>query len=193
MKTRYEHLAALINEHKPQSIIEVGVHRANRAIYMIREAMQYHPRIKYTGFDVFETLGADFQELVLNGKGMAEERIARYALDTINKEFENRLDYELIIGKTQDTLHEGVGYKADFAFIDGDHRSSAIAEDYMSVFGSRVIVFDDYYVPDAEGKTPDLNVYGANSVCDKIPGAKILPHGDPCRHGGLSHLVLVVN
>ncbi len=190
MKNRYEHLANLIEEHKPSSIIEVGVHKAYRAVYMVREAMKYQNKVSYIGFDVFETLGEDFQELVLNGKGMATEMQARAAMHQLTSEYGPRFTCELIVGKTQDTLHETT-YSADLVFIDGDHRAEAIAADYAALKNSKLVVFDDYYVVDPAGAIPDLKKYGANIVCDSLPNAVRLPHGDQCRHGGLSHLVLV--
>lgn len=191
MRNRYEHLALLIEQYKPASIIEVGVHRGMRAVYMVREAMKYQNFVDYKGFDVFETLGVEFQELVLNGKGMATEAQALVAMHALKTEFGDRFRFELLVGKTQDTLHE-TSYVADFVFIDGDHRVEAIEADYAALKASPVVVFDDYYVTDPAGGIPDLNKYGANKVCDPIQNAKILPHGDQCKHGGLSHLVLVV-
>jgi hypothetical protein len=84
--------------------------------------------------------------------------------------------------------------EADFAFIDGDHRVEAIAGDYAALRNTRVVTFDDYYLPDAQGKTPDLTKYGANAIVDAITDATvvILPVGDQCKHGGYSRLALVI-
>ena len=66
----------------------------------------------------------------------------------------------------------------------------AIRGDYEALKSCRIVVFDDYYIG---AGSPDLNLYGANRIVDAITDAKveILPIGDRCKHGGLSHLAVV--
>lgn len=102
--------------------------------------------------------------------------------------------FELVIGDTRDTLH-GKKVWADFAFIDGDHRVDAITGDYFALSDCDCIVFDDYYLPGPDGSIPDLEHYGANQVVGGLVGevskVEILPVGDVCKHGGVSHLAVV--
>ena len=183
MAKRYEQMLALIDEIKPRSIIEVGVHRGMRANQLCTQATKYND-VTYTGFDVFDMMDAEFQEAALNGKGMPSQAVAANRLNRID-----RLSYSFVVGDTRDTLHDKPRY-ADFAFIDGDHRVDAIRGDYEALKSCKVVVFDDYYVGDNK---PDLSLYGANAVVDALPHERvqILPVGDGCKHGGYSHLAVV--
>lgn len=189
MAKRYSQLLDLVAQLRPRSIIEVGVHRAIRGAKMCAAAKAK----RYTGFDVFDTLPEAFQEDALNGKGMVDERAARQRLDAIVASGSG-FGYELVIGDTRDTLH-GKPRTADLAFIDGDHRVDAIAGDYAALASCPVVVFDDYYRPDEQGRTPDLSLYGANQTVDACIEAglsvEILPAADACAHGGMAHLVVV--
>ena len=199
MATRYDQLLSLIDQHKPHLIIEVGVHRAVRAVAMCERALKHHKAVDYMGFDVFETMGQKFQEEALNGKGMPTEAHARYALRRAqNVATANRrsLGFNLVIGDTRQTLHgRPAGFYGALAFIDGDHRVECIRADYEALKACPVVVFDDYYVPDARGVTVDLAKYGANAVVAELEhyGAKveILPAADPCKHGGVIKLAVV--
>lgn len=188
MAKRYDQLLPLIAKHRPRKIVEVGVHRGLRALMMAREALEYSDWVTYTGYDVFETMGAEFQEAALNGKGEPTQAEADNRLSKVRG-----LDYSFVVGDTRDTLH-GTAVVADFAFIDGDHRIDAIRGDYEALKGCEVVVFDDYYLPDERGVTPDLSLYGANAIVDAITDATvvILPLGDRCKHGGFSRLAVVI-
>lgn len=189
MAKRYEQMIALVAQLKPRTIIEVGVHGAKRAVALCTEALKYGP-VQYWGFDVFDTLGSEFQKEALNGKGIATEAKARKALDrlSVNPEF----SYELIIGDTRQTLH-GITFSPHFAFIDGDHRVDAIRGDYLALQDSQCVVFDDYYRAGPDRRLPDLSKYGANAVVDSIDDKRveILPVGDLCNHGAVSFLAVV--
>lgn len=184
MAKRYDRLIELARAAQPRVIVEIGVHRAMRAVRMC-EAV--NGPVHYIGFDVFDTKGHEFQEAALNGKGQATETAARRRLESLKRR-KRDFTYELVVGDTRDTLH-GREVTCDFAFIDGDHRVEAILRDYLAVRSAPVVVFDDYF----RGNTPDLSVYGANEVVDRIEDAtvEILPEADECRHGGYSHLAVV--
>ena len=188
MAKRYSQLIDLAAKLKPKHIIEVGVHRGIRAAKMCDAASA----ARYTGFDVFDTLPVSFQDDALNGKGMVGPADARRRLDAMAAG--GGFKYELVIGDTRDTLHPHPRV-ADLAFIDGDHRVEAIAGDYAALAGCPVVVFDDFYLPDEQGHTPDLALYGANQTIEACRAAglsvEILPNGDRCAHGGISHLVVV--
>jgi hypothetical protein len=180
----------LIDEVKPRVIVEVGVHGALRANLLCRRALTYG-RVHYIGYDVFATMGEQFQADALNGKGTATEARARERLDAICRDHP-KFSYELKIGDTRKTLH-GHGVQADFAFIDGDHRVDAIAGDYEALKSGRCVVFDVYYLPGRSGQLPDLSEYGANAIVDALPQERvsILDCGDTCDHGAVSRLAVV--
>jgi hypothetical protein len=190
MAKRYEQMLPLIDEVQPRVIVEVGVHGALRANLLCRRALKYGP-VHYIGYDVFDTMGEKFQADALNGKGTAKESRARERLDAICRD-NPKFSYELKIGDTRKTLH-GHGVKADFAFIDGDHRVDAIEGDYAALASGKCVVFDDYYRPGKGGQIPDLSEYGANAIVDALPEDRvsILDCGDKCDHGAVSHLAVV--
>lgn len=187
---RYDQMFGLIDQVKPASIVEVGVHRGIRAAKLCDQALKHSPRVRYTGFDVFDTMDAKFQDAALNGKGAPSESQARERLSGCAA----GLSFRFVVGDTRMTLH-GKSVKADFVFIDGDHRVEAIAGDYAALAGAKCVVFDDYYRPDEDGATPDLSLYGANQLVDSLEAAglrvEVLPIADKCKHGGYSHLAVV--
>lgn len=182
----------LVRTVKPRRIVEVGVHKAKRASKLCQTALEYGP-VHYVGFDVFETMDAGFHADALNGKGISTEAHARATLDDIAKQYPG-FTYELIVGDTRETLHKE-HIVADFVFIDGDHRLEVITGDYLALWESRMVVFDDYYTPGANGEMPDVRRFGCNAlVTDLILAGhtvEIIPDGDRCNHGGISHLALV--
>jgi hypothetical protein len=189
--TRYDQFAGLIAQHKPTSIVEIGVHEGRRAVYLIREALRWQNVVAYTGYDVFETRDQAFQDAALNGKGMAYEATARTGLERLAASHPGRVFWNLVVGDTRETL-AARNVVADLVFLDGDHRVDAIRSDYEAVKHSRVVVFDDYYQPDAKGRMPDISLHGANHIVDLIDGAVILDAADPTKHGGVAHMAVVV-
>jgi len=81
----------------------------------------------------------------------------------------------------------------DFAYIDGGHSVETIMNDYRAVQASKMIVFDDYYLPNDEGECPDTNIYGANQVVDAIEGAEVINTLDRVTGGGYVCLAVVRN
>lgn len=187
MAKRYDYLIELVKKHQPRTIVEVGVHRGLRAFKMCAEVQG---PVHYIGYDVFEHESPAFQEAALNGKGIPMEAVARDRLDKL-KARKSDFTYEFRIGDTRETLH-GQRIQCDFAFIDGDHRVDAVVGDFQAI-DAPVIVMDDYYVPGPDGKTPDLDLYGANVIQSLYDGEILLsPDGDECKHGGISHLAVVI-
>lgn len=186
MAKRYDQLVAIAKSAQPKTIVEIGVHRAMRAVRMCEVV---RGPVHYIGYDVFETMGDEFQEAALNGKGQPTEAAARKRLDAL-KALKPDFTYELVVGDTRETLRDK-SIQCDLAFIDGDHRVDAIENDYAAVCTAPVVVFDDYYT----GKCPDLTLYGANAIVNEIRlnggNVEVLPVADICKHGGLSHLAVV--
>ena len=194
MTTRYAQIETLVHRFKPSHIVEVGVHRALRAVVMCAAALRHRRKVYYTGFDVFETMDSAFHEAALNGKGIATQRDADIRLSKLAAcAYPAKLLHVFIVGDTRVTLH-GDPVEADFAFIDGDHRVDVIRGDAAAI-KAPVLVFDDYYRPGPDGRCPDLQRYGANAVVHELEAAgarvEILPAADLCKHGGLAHLALV--
>jgi hypothetical protein len=197
MTTRYNQMLPLIDQIKPNVIVEVGVHRAKRAVQLCERALRAGSKnLLYEGFDVFETKDAKFQAAAMNGKGMPMKKDAEAALLKLAKRSLG-FRWRLHVGDTAETLAKPYAGPVDFAFIDGDHRVEAIERDYNALLHAKVIVFDDYYVPDPDGKMPiDLTKFGCNKLVDELRehyGAivQILPKADPCNAGGYIKLAVV--
>lgn len=196
---RYEQLLTLIRFTKPATIVEVGTHRAERAVLMLREALRHRHRVHYIGFDVFEAGDAKARAEELQGKAqVASEAIARARLDYLAKEaaaegkaagLDVALTYELRVGETAKTLH-GQKVAADFAFIDGGHRVQTIALDLEALRDCPVIALDDYYLPDREHRMPDTEWFGCNRIAER-EGAILLPASDPINVGGMTAMALL--
>lgn len=192
MAKRYDQMEALISRAKPERIVEVGVHRGTRASLLCRWALDSHRKhVAYMGYDVFDTVNAEFHQQALNGKGAPNEAMSANRLKTISAA--GRMSWQFVIGDTRATLH-GKSISCDFAFIDGDHRVDAIRGD-AAALDCPLIVFDDYYLPGPNGELPDLDIYGANAVVDEYKAAgcsvEILPHKDKCDHGAFAVLAVV--
>lgn len=189
---RYSQICDIVARVRPASLVEVGTHKAKRALMMCRVALRYSPRVTYVGYDVFEHAGEGFQRAALNGKGTAQEAQVRKALHGLERSFPDRFSWQLVVGDTRKTL-AGRLILADLVFIDGDHRVETIRSDYAAVASSRCVIFDDYYVPGAKGGLPDLAVYGANAVVDEIEGVQVLPTTDQVKMGWGIRLAMVAN
>lgn len=193
MARRYDQLLTLIAQVKPTSLVEVGVHRGKRSALMCQEALKHRPPMKtvtFLGFDVFHEADAEFHRAAMNGKGPPREVEAREKL----QQMVPLLEFDFVTGDTRKTLHGHI-YYADFAFIDGDHRTEVIRGDYDALKGSTCVVLDDYYRPGHQGQIPDLERYGANKLVTELVAegrrVEVLPIGDVCDHGAISHLVVV--
>lgn len=179
--TRYETLLQLIDIFRPQSIIEVGTWNGTNAVRMIKQAEKYHPRIKYTGYDLFEEATAETDAVEMNVK--AHPKVAD-VLAYIESYCPNA-DIGLVKGNTRETLKPGT--EADFAFIDGGHSVETVRHDHLCLETSRIIIHDDYY---ANG--PDTKRYGCNSMVEQMSHF-VLPQADPVKGGGTTQLVLILN
>ena len=194
MKNRYEQLTALVHKLRPRIIVEVGVHGAVRATQMCLAARQRSQEIKYIGFDVFETMDADFHKQALNGKGIPAKHNAERRLFNLNASI-GGVDWSFVIGDTAQTLHHKP-VVCDFAFIDGDHRVEMIRGDAKALEDAcPCMVFDDYYVPGDDGKITDIEKYGANVVIEEYRAAgrkvQILPKRDLTKEGCFAMLAVV--
>ena len=145
MASRYQVLTECISICKPQSIVEIGVHRGDRMEQMIREARKYQEDIMYWGYDLWELLPNP--EQVGHGKGLS----SRWACEQRLRALEWELEFlpstrtSLRQGDIEDTLPRGV--EVALVFIDADHRKESIQRDYKRVRDSEVIVLDDWYRP----------------------------------------------
>ena len=139
---RYSCIIDEINKCHPSTILEVGTHRANTAIAMIKAAMQHKDDVYYYGFDLFDFLTEEMAIEEHHGKSFPNLVSAKFKL----------ADYPhtLIMGNTQKTLPKFKPDRPiDFVFIDGGHSVETIQSDWNSIkqlmHKDTVVIFDDYY------------------------------------------------
>jgi hypothetical protein len=143
---------------------------------MCVEALKHRAKVHYAGYDVFSTKDEDFHRRVFNGKGAVSKRFVHDRLESISAESPS-FTFELIEGETASTLH-GRSVRADFAFIDGDHRLEIIDRDYAAVAKSRVIVFDDFYDESSVQGQELSRQFGCNELVARLKDVTILPLAD---------------
>lgn len=166
---RYNLLLNLVCEHKPKTIVEIGTWTGKTAISMITRALKYND-VHYIGYDLFEEASdnTDYEEFNVKKHEFFKTVVEKF--DRL-KSYESGFTYELYKGNTRKILKE---HNVDFVFIDGGHSVETIRNDYEKVKGSKVIVFDDYYLPDEEGNIVDISKYGANKIVDKLNRVEIV-------------------
>jgi predicted O-methyltransferase YrrM len=179
--SRYETILDLINVFKPQSIVETGTLNGGNAHRMITQAQKHNKDISYTGYDLFEDATPETDAQEFNVKPHNQMAVVEAALKRTQAKI------HLIKGNTRETLKN---YTADFAFIDGGHSLETIDHDYQALKHSRVIIFDDYYSPDHEGKMPDIQRVGCNLLVERLPHA-VIPTQDRVEGGGFVNLAIV--
>lgn len=190
--SRYNQLFPIIDKHKPQTIVEVGTWNGLRALAMVSAALKHSDKVHYTGFDLFEDAddGTDKEELNVKAHHTVAE--VQSLLEGFAKENPG-FSFQLIKGNTRDTLSKNVagiqnkGQNIDLVFLDGGHSIETIRGDYEALKNAKIIVFDDYYVP--ENGHPDITKYGCNQIAEEL-STLILPDGDPVSGGGHTRMAV---
>jgi hypothetical protein len=65
---RYKQIIEIIDDTKPESIVEIGVWNGQRAIEMASAALIHHAKVSYHGFDLFETATDRTDQEEMNAK-----------------------------------------------------------------------------------------------------------------------------
>lgn len=186
--SRYSQLQTLVALVKPRTIIEVGTNRGETALRLNLEALKHQPKVHFIGFDVFDTKDEDFHRRVFNGKGSHSRQLVHDRLQSISRQHPS-FTFELIEGDTAETLHHR-RMRADFVFIDGDHRREAIAQDYAALAESDVIVFDDFYDPNSARGQELIETFGCNHLVAGLSDVTILPIADDFPASGAIRLAV---
>lgn len=178
--SRYDTLLKLIDLFKPKTIVETGTWRGSNAARMISAAQRHNSEISYIGYDLFEEANPETDQSEFNVKPHYRMSDVEQALKRTGAEI------VLIKGNTRQTL---ISAQADFAFIDGGHSLETINHDYEALKTSKVIVFDDYYTSDENGRIPDIEQLGCNKIVGSIPHF-VMPSKDPVEGGGIVNLAI---
>lgn len=188
---RYGQLLALVDYVQPRTIVETGTWDGTRATQMAEVALRHHDHVTYLGYDLFEEATPESDALENNVKKHftlhdVEEKLRKFQADVEKRG--QKFSFTLTRGNTLDTLTE---VAADFAFIDGGHSHKTVLHDWTMLARVPVVVFDDYYSPDAQGNLP-REFDGVKRVFDSIDREKTLyPSQDPVMGGGIVHIAAV--
>ena len=138
-KGTYNNISNIINKFGiPNTIIELGVFEGRTTLWMSDVLSQHNPNLKIYAIDPHEIS----HDLVQDIKGVKET-----FLDNLQQNEASNIEY---INKpsTQgllDLINQGV--KAEFIYIDGDHRASTVLSDlvlaYELLVPGGVILCDD--------------------------------------------------
>jgi hypothetical protein len=146
MKTDlFKIMQSILADHLPQTICEIGTHKARSASQMINFLSTKVKKLHYTGYDVFDFAidNLEFNRNERNGKNGAAYAEAAERLDELCNQYKN-FTYELHKGFTTDTLVKPKAF--DFVYIDGGHSYESVKHDYSMVKDSKVIMFDDVQI-----------------------------------------------
>jgi hypothetical protein len=180
---RYKKLLDLIKVYEPRTIAEIGAWNGENAKRMISQASEISENVEYIGYDLFEeaTSETDAEEFNVK-KHFSEAEVYANIKGTCPD-----AEVALIKGNTRETLRS---ICADFVWLDGGHSVETIESDYEACKHSKVIVFDDYYVADEQGRMPDINKVGCNRVVEKLPHT-VIETRDPVSGGGYINIAVV--
>jgi len=138
-------LDKVFSDSEELTICEIGTHRGKTAEQLCKYVLDNHSsKLHYVGYDAFELADQDTDLKEINGKGPGDYTYANHLLKRISNK---RFTYELVKGWTQDTLKES---KYDLVYIDGGHSYESVKHDHEKLEMSKVVVFDDYQIPDVK-------------------------------------------
>ena len=205
---RYAILPEIIKYYNCTNLLEVGTWNGARAIEMAMGALEISDTVHYTGFDLFDTATEETDQEEFNSKKhtakqKVEESLAHFAREVAkdNKTF----TFCLFEGDSKETLQivknrdycNTHNIKPDFAYIDGGHSVRTCMSDYDNLNQVPVIVFDDFFTTDDEGKAPSEDKCGTNYVYNYFlqPSVRksIIATKDRVVGGGFINFALVLS
>lgn len=203
---RYNQLYKFLEAFRFRIITEIGVSKGDRAEEMVRTVFKYCDRCIYFGFDLFEDLDEETSKSEFNGKPKSSYSEVFNRLRNLQKEFPGFF-FALYKGNTRETIPENIDKvielsndegivvnvkpsMSEFVFIDGGHSIETISSDYENFKNCNLVILDDYYEKDENGRIPDISKFGCNFLLQKYSDLKVLPIADRVVGGGLVKFVL---
>lgn len=165
MINRYQQIDIIIDYIRPQNIVEIGTWNGDRALVMATKALEYRDYIHYWGFDLFEDASPESDQAELNAKPHHSLTEVTEKLEIFSQQNSGYF-FDLIQGNTRQTLLnlDDRITQCDLAFIGGGHSLETIKGDYHALKDCATILFNDYYIPDENGKCPDSQKFGCNQL-----------------------------
>jgi len=146
----------ILQKFVPLNICEIGTHNATSAIQFIDIIIPLVPakhKLHYTGYDLFDDADDKLTEYEHNGKGPGSYKRAKHNLNHRITKYKKKFSYTLVRGNTFETLTE---QEFDFVYIDGGHSYKTVMHDYDKVKNSKIIVFDDYQLPEVKRAVDEI-------------------------------------
>lgn len=135
----------LIEKYKPQTYCEIGVHNGLSASGIIFEILKYQTNIYVEAYDAFIPV----DKVEHNGKSQSGDKHYKKCIKRftgIQNQYPG-FKFKIVKGLTKFTL-ENKSY--DFVYIDGGHSYETVKHDYSKVKNSKIILFDDYNLPEVK-------------------------------------------
>lgn len=202
---RYRQLSELVRHYCTDGVIvEVGTWNGGRAIEMALSAFEKNDTVHYIGFDLFEEATAESDEHELNTKPhnfleAVEKRLTDFALK-MKQERGKTFTFKLFKGdsKRMLPLARKEIRKSRFAYIDGGHSEETVRSDYLNLSHCDVIVFDDFFTADPDGRILGEEHQGTNRLVKDLAEkdgkpCTVLPSTDRVKGGGITHLAVIRN
>lgn len=196
---RYEQLNTLIRHYKSKNIVEVGTWNGGRAIQMATAAFENSDTVNYVGFDLFEEATEEMDKVELNSKRHNTIEAINQRLASFQEKMQDEgktFTFKLYKGDSKETLAQAKEDIAtvDFAYIDGGHSEPTVRNDFEHLKHSPVVVFDDYFSEDEEGRILGEEYLGTNRLVAEIKDKRgiVLPSTDRVKGGGHTHLAVIL-
>lgn len=137
----FDELTIFLDEINISTVGEIGTHKGNTSIQLIKYLAKKVDFFTFYGYDIFDDAinNLTFNRKEFNGKGGASFEYVSTRLENLKKQIDN-FDYYLLKGLTTDTLKNQA---FDFVYIDGGHSYNTVKHDYHMVQESKLIIFDD--------------------------------------------------
>ena len=210
---RYFDLCRIVEHYKRKNILEIGTWNGDTALEMVQAAFNTTDEVHYTGVDLFTEASDETDKKEFNIKKHYTKKAVEIKLKAAAKEYarnNKKFTYYLMEGDSKEKLKilndpslcNLYNIKPDFAFIDGGHSIDTVNSDFDFCKDFPVIVMDDYYTEDTEGKIPDKEFQGVNNLYNDVLGGtdrtgkqrrQIISSNDRVAEGGHVNLVLILN
>lgn len=175
-KPRYLKLLDTVKEVKPQTIVEIGTWKGKTGKALINEALRYQNHVSYVGYDLFEDATNTNDQEEWNGKAECTLKETARGFEIMKQGCDLNFDYRLVQGNTLEVLED---HAVDFVWLDGGHSIETIRSDFDHVKNSKLVVFDDYYVPEKYPDPIDITQVGCNALVAELDNVEIfVPDGD---------------
>lgn len=168
----FEIMKDIIGDTDCKFIGEIGTHHGITAFQLLSHLSSRVDHLTYYGYDAFDAVkgNREFHDRERNGKGAGSLDKAVHQLRKASKRYKN-ISYQLFQGYTTETLTTPVVF--DFVYIDGGHSYETVKHDYSMVKDSKLIVFDDYKIPEVNKFVTELQKSGINIQIIKTPSKHV--------------------